>query len=83
MNKNLHIIWVMLALASCAEEREVPELVRVSEPGFTGVDRCAACHTDKYAAWRQSLHSVAMTVPSDSTVVGDFGNASHVYGGVR
>ena len=83
MNKKFHILWVIWALASCAGEREVPELVRVSEPGFTGVDRCAACHTDKYAEWRRSLHSVAMTVPSDSTVVGDFGNASHVYGGIR
>ncbi|MYK52115.1 MAG: ammonia-forming cytochrome c nitrite reductase subunit c552 [Gemmatimonadetes bacterium] len=78
-----HILWVILVFASCSREREVPNLVRVSEPGFTGLERCAACHTDKYAEWRQSLHSVAMTVPSDSTIVGDFGNVSHVYGGVR
>ena len=83
MDKKFHILCVILALAACAEEREVPELVRASEPGFTGVERCAACHTDKYAEWRQSLHSAAMSVPSDSTIVGDFGNASHVYGGVR
>ena len=78
-----HILWVILVFASCSREREVPNLVRASEPGFTGLERCAACHTDKYAEWRQSLHSVAMTVPSDSTIVGDFGNVSHVYGGVR
>ena len=83
MDKKFHILCVILALAACAEEREVPELVRASEPGFTGVERCAACHTDKYAEWRQSLHSAAMSVPSDSTIVGDFGNASHAYGGVR
>ena len=78
-----HILWVILVFASCSQEREVPNLVRASEPGFTGLERCAICHTDKYAEWRQSLHSVAMTVPSDSTIVGDFGNVSHVYGGVR
>ena len=78
-----HILWVILVFASCSQEREVPNLVRASEPGFTGLERCAACHTDKYAEWRQSLHSVAMTVPSDSAIVGDFDNVSHVYGGVR
>ena len=76
-------LWVILMFASCSREREVPNLVRASEPGFTGLERCAICHTDKYAEWRQSLHSVAMTVPSDSTIVGDFDNVSHVYGGVR
>ena len=78
-----HILWVILVFASCSQEREVPNLVRASEPGFTGLERCAACHTDKYAEWRQSLHSVAMTVPGDSAIVGDFGNVFHVYGGVR
>lgn len=78
-----YILWVILMFASCSREREVPNLVRASEPGFTGLERCAICHTDKYAEWRQSLHSVAMTVPSDSTIVGDFDNVSHVYGGVR
>ena len=78
-----HILWAILVFASCSQEREVPNLVRASEPGFTGLERCAICHTDKYAEWRQSLHSVAMTVPSDSTIVGDFDNVSHVYGGVR
>ena len=78
-----HILWVILVFASCNREREVSNLVRASEPGFTGLERCAICHTDKYAEWRQSLHSVAMTVPSDSTIVSDFGNVSHVYGGVR
>ena len=71
-----HILWVILVFASCSQEREVPNLVRASEPGFTGLERCAACHTDKYAEWRQSLHSVAMTVPSDSAIVGDFDNVS-------
>ncbi len=82
-HKKVHILWVILVFASCKGEREVPDLVRASEPGFTGVERCAACHTDKYVEWRQSLHSVAMTAPSDSTVVGDFGDVSHQYGGVR
>ena len=51
--------------------------------GLRGWNGALICHTDKYAEWRQSLHSVAMTVPSDSTIVGDFDNVSHVYGGVH
>ena len=36
-----HILWVILVFASCSREREVPNLVRTSEPGFTGLERCA------------------------------------------
>ncbi|MFT5370136.1 MAG: putative CXXCH cytochrome family protein, partial [Candidatus Latescibacterota bacterium] len=64
------------------KESKVTDLVRASEPGFTGVKRCAECHTNNYAEWKRSLHGLAMTVPTDSTVVGDFNQASHTYGGV-
>ncbi|MBT4138196.1 MAG: ammonia-forming cytochrome c nitrite reductase subunit c552 [Candidatus Latescibacteria bacterium] len=66
----------------CGEGTKEPNLVRALEPEFTGVERCAECHTDSYAEWKHSLHSLAMAVPTDSTVVGDFNNASHTYGGV-
>lgn len=71
-----------LTLIGCGAKSDVPNLVRASEPGFTGVERCAECHTNNYAEWKRSLHGLAMTVPTDSTVVGDFNDASHTYGGV-
>lgn len=58
------------------------DLVRREEPGYTGLERCASCHTNNYAEWKKSLHSQAMAVPADSTIVGDFDNAQHSYGGV-
>lgn len=73
---------ILVLITACGTQEKVPDLVRASEPGFTGVERCAECHTNNYAEWTRSLHSLAMTVPTDSTVVGDFDNASHSYGGV-
>ena len=74
-------IAVLAALTSC-EEGARPSIERASEPGYTGLARCAMCHTNLYSEWRQSLHSRAMGVPADSTVVGDFDNAEYTYGGV-
>lgn len=78
----LPFVFCFLVLLGCDAKTDVPNLVRPSEPGFTGVARCAECHTNHYAGWKRSLHSLAMTVPSDSTVVGNFNTVSHTYGGV-
>ena len=78
----LSFVLSLVVLVGCRGESDVPDLVRAVEPGFTGVERCAECHTNNYAEWKRSLHSLAMTVPTDSTVVGNFNNASHTYGGV-
>jgi len=78
----LPVCFLFILLIGCGSKPDVPHLVRQSEPGFTGVERCAECHTNNYAEWKRSLHGLAMTVPTDSTVVGDFNNASHTYGGV-
>ena len=65
------------------EEVRLP-LVRAEEPGYNRLERCSACHTDFYAKWRKSLHSVAMQVASDSTVLGDFtAHNVHDYAGVK
>ena len=73
---------IMAGLMACDTKSKSTDFVRVSEPGYTGLVRCAECHTNNYAEWKQSLHSVAMTIPTDSTVVGSFNQASRSYGGV-
>jgi predicted CXXCH cytochrome family protein len=71
-----------IAVVMACESSGPKDLVRTEEPGYTGLARCALCHTNLYGEWKRSLHSQAMGVPADSTVVGDFGNVKHSYGGV-
>lgn len=80
--QRIDVLIALIWLVACGSRPEVPDLVRTSEPGYTGVARCAACHTNTHTAWKRSLHSIAMAVPSDSTVVGNFDGAVHTYGGV-
>jgi tetratricopeptide (TPR) repeat protein len=49
---------------------------------FVGRDKCIICHDEAYKAWRGSDHDKAMDVASDSTVLGDFGNATFEYGDI-
>jgi len=45
------------------------------EAAFVGRDNCVECHRGAYDAWLGSDHDRAMDVASDSTVLGDFGDA--------
>ena len=72
----------ILSILTACEDGDRPSIERASEPGYTGLARCALCHTNLYSEWRRSLHSQAMGVPADSTVVGDFNDAEYTYGGV-
>ncbi|MEE2753484.1 MAG: ammonia-forming cytochrome c nitrite reductase subunit c552, partial [Candidatus Latescibacterota bacterium] len=73
---------IALVLLSACQGSDRPAIVRQDEPGYTGLSRCALCHTNLYGEWKRSLHSRAMGVPADSTVVGNFANVRHTYGGV-
>ena len=51
-------------------------------PDYVGEDRCAQCHEQEAALWRNSHHDLAMTVATDQTVLGDFDNAEFSAHGV-
>ncbi len=54
----------------------------VEEPAtFVGREQCISCHEAAYEAWQGSDHDRAMTVASDTTVRGDFGDEVFVYRG--
>jgi predicted CXXCH cytochrome family protein len=52
------------------------------EARFVGREQCIDCHREAYEAWRGSDHDRAMDVASDSTVFGDFDNATFSRDGV-
>jgi predicted CXXCH cytochrome family protein len=50
---------------------------------FVGAENCAACHAQETELWRHSHHALAMQPASNSTVLGNFDNASFVKDGVK
>jgi Tfp pilus assembly protein PilF len=49
---------------------------------FTGSESCRGCHAEEYTAWQGSHHDLAMQLPDENTVLGDFDNASFTYNGI-
>jgi predicted CXXCH cytochrome family protein len=49
---------------------------------FTGGRSCIECHQKEYRLWKGSDHDRAMSVASDSTVLGNFRNAEFTFRGV-
>lgn len=49
---------------------------------FMGSSTCAACHSQQYADWESSHHSLAMQEAGEGTVLGDFGGATFDYAGI-
>jgi len=48
---------------------------------FTGGKSCIECHQKEYRLWKGSDHDKAMSVASDSTVLGAFNNAVFTFNG--
>jgi hypothetical protein len=53
-----------------------------SAPAYVGRAACADCHAEQARAWRGSHHDRAMDVASETTVLGDFDDATFMHGGV-
>jgi Flp pilus assembly protein TadD len=49
---------------------------------YVGEPACTKCHETQTAEWRQSDHARAMELPTEQTVLGDFGGAAFTYAGV-
>ena len=49
---------------------------------YVGEPACTPCHEGQTKEWRQSHHARAMEPVSESTVLGDFDNASFTYAGI-
>ncbi|MCG6927607.1 MAG: cytochrome c3 family protein, partial [Acidobacteria bacterium] len=54
----------------------------LSSATFVGRDACRSCHAAETAAWRGSHHDLALDVATDSTVIGDFDDASFSHLGI-
>lgn len=56
--------------------------VALAANGYMGVAQCASCHEAETQAWRGSMHEHAMAEASETSVLGDFANATVTAHGV-
>ena len=75
----LSTLVVLAALAGCGAATPLPP---ENTATFVGSPACADCHADAYAAWQPSQHARAMQPATDSTVLGDFNDATLRVAGV-
>jgi Flp pilus assembly protein TadD len=60
-----------------------PTVDEPAEPHYVGMTACGECHAAETAAWTGSHHDLAMARADDSTVLGDFNDATFEHGGVE
>jgi Tfp pilus assembly protein PilF len=49
---------------------------------FTGSEACSDCHAQEYSNWQGSHHDLAMQLPTQESVLGNFGNAVFEHNGI-
>jgi Flp pilus assembly protein TadD len=77
----------LLAAAACGRApKSAPAVVRsgpaVFDAHYVGRTACARCHRKENASWQGSHHDMAMQLPDDKSVLGDFSGSSFRYAGV-
>ncbi len=78
----LFILLGTVILERCQPKEAKNNLVQIAGNEFLGDQACKSCHSNEYHQWLQSDHFMAMQPPNDSTVKGDFNNASYTADGV-
>ncbi|AQS39145.1 doubled CXXCH motif-containing protein [Shewanella psychrophila] len=51
-------------------------------PSLVGSASCQTCHSEQYRQWQTSHHYLAMSVATQTSVLGDFNNSQFTYNGV-
>jgi predicted CXXCH cytochrome family protein len=78
---------VVAALLARSKRESVYPIVASKQPSmpdakFVGSAGCATCHDREATLWRGSHHQLAMQPAANSTVLGDFNNASFTDNGI-
>jgi tetratricopeptide (TPR) repeat protein len=78
----LAVIVVTIPLSLLRSGAAGPAEIASLEPAFVGGSACIDCHETEYVRWKGSDHDKAMDVATDSTVLGDFDDATYTRYGV-
>ncbi len=78
-----YLLALTLAVSGCADPPEDAPAPKVAKAAtFVGRQACVECHAEQDPSWRGSHHDLAMQVPDETTVLGDFDDATFTYAGV-
>jgi predicted CXXCH cytochrome family protein len=69
------VLPLLLILEAASAAADTPP------PAHVGSAACTDCHAAEAAAWAASDHALAWTAPSETTVLGNFDNATFEHGG--
>jgi tetratricopeptide (TPR) repeat protein len=88
----LIILIILISVAIFKNKQAPPENVKAHQTSisvmsadsliFVGRKACLDCHKKEYELWQESYHDLAMQVVNDSTVLGNFDNASFTHFGI-
>lgn len=81
-------MWALLVgacvlAAGCGETVVTPPRLDVASATFVGRQSCERCHTEETARWVGSHHDRAMELPDETSILGDFDDATFTAFGVR
>jgi len=84
---NRFVLAVVLAFAAlvitgCSSPKERTTQTSAVSATYVGYKACIDCHKREFGLWTRSDHARAMALPSDSTVLGDFDNATFTQHGI-
>jgi len=71
-----------LAITGCTSRQDQTAQTSAVTATYVGYKACIDCHKREFGLWTTSDHAQAMAVPSDSTVLGDFNNATFTQHGI-
>ncbi len=80
----LHTIWREMVRADAGfvpEDRVENRPIAVEDDGYLSSEKCRACHPHHYDTWHGSYHRTMTQVPSEDSVVADFGDHTAEYFG--
>ncbi len=75
---NYFLVLLILLIIGCSGQESSPTTKEVAYRAneYVGAAACIGCHQKEYADWQGSHHDLAMRLPHDTTVLGDFNNVS-------
>jgi len=83
------IVILTLFLSSCSNEKkpeytalQLEQINHLHDTGFVGSAQCASCHETEFQDWTGSDHQLAMQLPTQESVLGDFNDSSVTFYGV-
>ncbi|MCJ7600794.1 MAG: tetratricopeptide repeat protein [Desulfobulbaceae bacterium] len=71
------VVILLSPLLSLLKARSTAPLPAVETAQFVGSEKCRKCHESAYNKWRGSHHDQAMDLATETSVLGDFNDASY------